>query len=174
MYKRQVLHLALNHGKSFKAVIGLQSALFAEDRSLGEPTPSDVLHRPDIHGGQIAGALMAGMTAPQSPSPERWETMWHYMQSGPGVFKGDLNYYFVDGDLRNTLTDSLINSDCPIYLLNGEYDASATPEMGYELSQLIKAEHFEVMKNVGHFPMSENPKEFRRYLIPVLEKILHS
>ena len=46
--------------------------------------------------------------------------------------------------------------------------------MGYELSQLIKAEHFEVMKNVGHFPMSENPEEFRRYLIPVLEKILHS
>ena len=171
---RVVLHLALNHGKSFKAVIGLQSALFAEDRSLGEPTPSDVLHRPDIHGGQIAGALMAGMTAPQSPSPERWETMWHYMQSGPGVFKGDLNYYFVDGDLRNTLTDSLINSDCPIYLLNGEYDASATPEMGYELSQLIKAEYFEVMKNVGHFPMSENPEVFRRYLMPVLEKILHN
>ena len=33
---------------------------------------------------------MAGMTAPQSPQHERWETIWHYMQSGPGVFKGDL------------------------------------------------------------------------------------
>ena len=171
---RVVLHLALNHGKSFKAVIGLQSALFAEDKSLGASTPPDILHRPDVHGGQIAGALMAGMTAPQSPSHERWETMWHYMQGGPGVFKGDLNYYFVDGDLRNGLTDPLTNSDCPIYLLNGEYDASATPEMGYELSQLINAEYFKVMKNVGHFPMSENPEEFRRYLIPVLEKILNN
>ena len=30
---RAVLHLALNHGNLFRAVIGLQSALFAEDRS---------------------------------------------------------------------------------------------------------------------------------------------
>ena len=27
------------------------------------------------------------------------------------------------------------------------------------------------MKNVGHFPMSENPKEFLKYLHPVLQKI---
>jgi pimeloyl-ACP methyl ester carboxylesterase len=27
------------------------------------------------------------------------------------------------------------------------------------------------MKNVGHFPMSENPEEFLKYLHPVLEKI---
>ena len=46
---------------------------------------------------------MAGMTAPQSPQHERWETIWHYMQSGPGVFKGDLFYYFDDGDLRDQM-----------------------------------------------------------------------
>jgi pimeloyl-ACP methyl ester carboxylesterase len=169
---RAVLHLALNHGNLFRAVIGLQSALFAEDRSLGTTSPKDILYRPDVHGGQIAGALMAGMTAPQSPSVERWETMWHYMQGGPGIFKGDLNYYFADGDLRDVEVKLLQNSNCPIYLLNGEYDASATPEMGQELSQLINAEYFQVMENVGHFPMSENPIEFRRYLMPVLEKIL--
>jgi hypothetical protein len=27
------------------------------------------------------------------------------------------------------------------------------------------------MKGLGHFPMSENPAEFFRYLLPVLEKI---
>jgi len=27
------------------------------------------------------------------------------------------------------------------------------------------------MKNVGHFPMSENPEEFLKYLYPVLDKI---
>jgi hypothetical protein len=25
--------------------------------------------------------------------------------------------------------------------------------------------------NVGHFPMSEHPRQFRRYLLPVLEEI---
>jgi hypothetical protein len=27
------------------------------------------------------------------------------------------------------------------------------------------------MKELGHFPMSENPAQFRRYIMPVLEKI---
>ena len=28
-----------------------------------------------------------------------------------------------------------------------------------------------VMKEIGHFPMSENPTQFRRYILPVLEEI---
>jgi pimeloyl-ACP methyl ester carboxylesterase len=168
---RAVLHLALRHGARFRAAIGLQSALYAEDRSLGDKAPDMALHRPDIHGGKTAGALMAGMTAPQSPRAERWETMWHYMQGGPGVFMGDLHYYFTDGDLRNGLAEPLRDSPCPIYLLSGEYDASATPAMGEELAGLIGAAYFQEMKAVGHFPMSENPDAFRGYLLPVLEMI---
>jgi len=30
------------------------------------------------------------------------------------------------------------------------------------------------MEEVGHFPMSENPAQFRKYLLPVLEEISHS
>ena len=169
---RAVLHLALRHGARFRAAIGLQSALYAEDRSLGDPLPEMALCRPDIHAGMTAGASMAGMTAPQSPAAERWETMWHYMQGGPGIFAGDLHYYFEDGDLRNGGAAPLATSDCPIYLLSGDYDVSATPEMGRELAELIGAAHFEVMKGVGHFPMSENPEAFRGYLLPVLDSIL--
>ncbi|MDD9906595.1 MAG: alpha/beta hydrolase [Rhodospirillaceae bacterium] len=169
---RAVLHLALRHGERFRAAIGLQSALYAEDRSLGDPQPEKALHRPDIHGGKLAGASMAGMIAPQSPSAERWETMWHYMQGGPGIFLGDIRYYFKHGDLRNGLADGLRDSPCPLYLLNGEYDPSATPEMGREVAELANAAHFEVMKGMGHFPMSENPALFRQYLLPVLDKIL--
>ena len=169
---RAVLHLALRHGDRFRAAIGLQSALYAEDRSLGDPQPEMALHRPDIHGGKLAGASMAGMIAPQSPSSERWETMWHYMQGGPGIFWGDIRYYFDNGDLRNGGADGLAGSRCPIYLLSGEYDPSATPEMGREVAELANAAHFEVMKGMGHFPMSENPALFREYLLPVLERIL--
>ena len=169
---RAVLHLALRYGSRFRAAIGLQSALYAEDRSRGDSQPEMALARPDIHAGMAAGASMAGMTAPQSPAAERWETMWHYMQGGPGIFAGDLHYYFEDGDLRNGGAAPLADSDCPIYLLSGEYDVSATPEMGRELAELIGAAHFEVMKGVGHFPMSENPEAFRGYLLPVLDSIL--
>jgi pimeloyl-ACP methyl ester carboxylesterase len=169
---RAVLHLALQHGERFRAAIGLQSALFAEDVSLGDLQPERALHRPDMHGGMLAGASMAGMIAPQSPPAERWETMWHYMQGGPGIFLGGIHYYFKDGDLRNGLADALKDSPCPLYLLSGEYDPSATPEMGREVAKLANAAHFEVMEGMGHFPMSENPELFRRYLLPVLEKIL--
>jgi len=27
------------------------------------------------------------------------------------------------------------------------------------------------MKEIGHFPMSENPEQFRKYLVPVLDEI---
>ena len=27
------------------------------------------------------------------------------------------------------------------------------------------------MKAIGHFPMSENPAQFRRYLLPVLDEV---
>ena len=78
---------------------------------------------------------MAGMIAPQSPSAEPWETMWHRMQGGPGVFMGGLYYYFTDGDLRNGLAEPLRESPCSLYLLSGEYDASAAPEKGRELAE---------------------------------------
>jgi pimeloyl-ACP methyl ester carboxylesterase len=28
-----------------------------------------------------------------------------------------------------------------------------------------------IMQGVGHFPMSENPAQFRRYILPVLDEI---
>ena len=93
------------------------------------------------------------------------------MQGGPGVFIGDLYYYFVDGDLRNGLVDPLRDRRCPIYLLTGEYDLSATPQMGADLAREVGAEHFQVMPGLGHFPMSEDPATFRNYLLPILDRI---
>ena len=170
---RVVLHLAQRHASELAGVIGLQSAMYADDKTGNvEDGSRMVLNRPDVHGGKIAGALMNGVMAPQSPVAERWETMWHYMQGGPGVFLGDLNYYFADGDLRDVDIAGLSSPECPIYLLSGEYDPSATPEMGREVAERVGAEHFEVMRDMGHFPMSENPQLFREYLEPVLQMIV--
>lgn len=168
---RAVLHLSLRHGKQFKAAIGLQSALYAHSESASDENQDFALYRPDVHGSEVAGAQMISLIAPQSPPAHKWETVWHYMQGGPGVFLGDLYYYFVDGDLRNGLAKDLDTEKCPLYLLTGEYDLSATPEMTKELAREVGATHFEVMKNMGHFPMSENPEEFKSYLLPVLDKI---
>ena len=168
---RAVLHLALRHGDYFRAAIGLQSATHAEAGADTRLRDLGVLHRPDVHGQEAAAGSVACLIAPTSPEAEKWETLWHYMQGGPGIFLGDLHYYFTDGDLRNGLLDGLDTKRCPLHLLTGEYDISATPALTAELAKLVKATSFQVMEGLGHFPMSENPPQFRKYLLPVLERI---
>jgi pimeloyl-ACP methyl ester carboxylesterase len=168
---RAVLHLALRHGDCFRAAIGLQSATHADAGADTRLRDLGVLHRPDVHGQEAAAGSVACLIAPTSPQAGKWETLWHYMQGGPGVFLGDLHYYFTDGDLRNGLLDGLDTRRCPLHLLTGEYDLSATPELTAELAKLVKATSFQVMEGLGHFPMSENPAQFRKYLMPVLDRI---
>ena len=168
---RAVLHLALRHGNYFRAAIGLQSATHAEAGADTRLRDLGVLFRPDVHGQEAAAGTVACLISPTSPQAEKWETLWHYLQGGPAVFMGDLHYYCAEGDLRNGLLDGLDTKKCPLHLLTGEYDLSATPELTAELAKLVNATSFQVMQGLGHFPMSESPQQFRRYLLPVLEQI---
>jgi len=162
---RIVLNLAIAHAAEFRALIGLESAEFQESWY-----DTEWLHRPDVHGSEVCAGLVSGLMAPQSPAVPRWETLWMYMQGGPGVFKGDLYFYRVDGDLRGRV-GRIDTRVCPLYLLTGEYDYSCTPEDTERTAAQIPGAEVVVMKEVGHFPMSENPAQFRRYIIPVLERI---
>ncbi len=161
-----VLELARTHPERFRALIGLESAAYQP------PWYDDTgwLHRPDVHGGELSGALMSGLIAPQSPDETRWETLWGYMQGGPGVFKGDLHFYRVDGDFRDRV-GQIDTGRCPLYLLTGEYDFSCTPEDTRLTVDKIAGARFTVMTEIGHFPMAENPAQFRRYILPVLDEI---
>jgi pimeloyl-ACP methyl ester carboxylesterase len=162
---RLVLNLAAEHPRRFRALIGLESAAYQQPWY-----DTEWLHRPDVHGGEVCAALVSGMMSPQSPAESRHETLWMYKCSGPGVFKGDLHFYRVDGDLRGQI--GLIDTSlCPLYLLTGEYDFSCTPEDTQRTAAAIKGAEVTIMQELGHFPMSENPAQFRRYLLPVLAKI---
>ncbi|MBI1396996.1 MAG: alpha/beta fold hydrolase [Betaproteobacteria bacterium] len=164
---RIVLQLAAEHGSEFRALIGLEAADFQKPWY-----DTSWLHRADVHGGEICAALVSGLVAPQSPAQHRDETLWQYKQGGPGVFRGDLHFYRVDGDLRGRL-GTIDTGRCPLYLLTGEYDFSCTPEDTLRTAEGISGARVEIMKEVGHFPMSENPAQFRRYLLPILEEIRH-
>ena len=139
---RIVLDLALRHASALRALIGLQSGAFVE-----RYYDAAWLDHAEVHGGRACGAVAYGLMSPLSPRPEVWETAWHYMQGGPGVFTGDL------------------------YLLTGEYDYSASPRDTQAVAERVKGVKFTVMKGLGHFPMSENPEAFLGYLRPVLEEI---
>ena len=162
---RIVLNLAVEHAREFRAIIGLQSSAYVEPYY-----DTSWLHRPDVHGGEVAAGYVSGLMAPMSPDAERWETIWHYMQGGPGVFKGDLHFYKFDGDIRDRI-GRIDTSVAPLYLLTGEYDYSASPKHTQEAADQIKGAKVVIMKQLGHFPMSENPERFLGYLRPVLDEI---
>ena len=56
-------------------------------------------------------------------------------------------------------------------MLTGEYDYLTTPEDGKRTASQIKGAQFIEMKEIGHFPMSENYPVFKRYLQQALQMI---
>lgn len=161
---RVVLHLALQHPEKFRGLIGLQSGAHVNPYYNLE-----WLHRPDVHGGEVCAGIVSGLIGPHAADAERWETLWHYMQGGPGVFKGDLHFYKAQGDLR-AIAHQIDTRKCPLHLLTGEFDYSCTPDDSRDLAQMIAGAHLKIMPGLGHFPMSEAPEEFIAHLLPVLQK----
>lgn len=162
---RIALHLALECPERFRAIIGLQSGAHVDPYY-------DVswLHRPDVHGGEVCAGVVSGLVGPRAPEGDRWETLWHYMQGGPGVFKGDLYFYKVDGDIRGRVAE-IDTRRCPLFLLTGEYDYSCTPEDTLDLARRIPGAEATIMEGLGHFPMSEDPARFLPHLLPILDRI---
>ncbi len=118
------------------------------------------LDRPVVMGCSMGGRIVLELALP----------LWAYMQSGPGVFKGDLYFYRVDSDFRERVPR--IDTDaCPVFLLTGDYDFSCTPEDTLRTAAKIKGAEALIMEGLGHFPMCEDPERFRGYILPVLEKV---
>lgn len=163
---RIVLDLAAEHPAAFRGVIGLQGSAFT-----GSYYDLSVLHHPRIHGGEVCAALVSGLVGPASPEAGKWETLWHYAQGGPGVFRGDLHFYAEEGDLRGKLA-RIDTARCPVALLTGEFDYSCRPSDTQATAAAIPGATAVIMPGLGHFPMSEDWPALKPHLLPVLERML--
>lgn len=111
-----------------------------------------------------------GMMAPTAPAKNK-RLIWHvYSGQAYGVFHGDLDFYFGGWDGRSRMSD-IDTSKCPVYMLNGEYDWSNTPEMSQATANKIKGAVHKSMPGLGHFPATENPKRFVPFLIEAIDHI---
>jgi pimeloyl-ACP methyl ester carboxylesterase len=109
--------------------------------------------------------------APHSPEWARRETLYNYEQGANGVLKGDLYYYSVEHDYRETASD-IDATAVRMYLMNGEYDYLTNPDDAREAAEAIgEGATAHEMKAIGHFPMAEGPDLFRAYIKPVLDDI---
>jgi pimeloyl-ACP methyl ester carboxylesterase len=159
------LELGDFHPDRFRALIGLET---------GARSPGfyiDWLDHAQVNTTEVNAYSCWGLMAKQSPEDARRETMYLYEQGATGVFKGDLYYYSVDHDYRDKLDD--INADeCPLYVVNGEYDYLTDPEMGQDVADGVGEGAIAIeMADIGHFPMSENPELFNAYIKEILADI---
>jgi len=162
---RIALQLALHHGDRFSGFIAVEASDF-------QPAWYDIdwFHRPDAPGGEMGAALVSANIAPHAPNAERWNTQWMFMQSGPGVFRGDLSFYTTDDSLVGKL-DGIDTQRTPVHVMCGEYDLTCTPEDAKRTADAIPGATLAVMKELGHFPMSEHPLAFRPYFADALARM---
>ena len=157
------LDLALHHPDEFRAVIGLEAAAATPGGYL------EIWNHPRVSNA-FKASVMYGLMSPTAPEACRRETAWGYSQGAPPVFKGDLYYHDVDHAMGETARQ-IDTSKVAVYLLTGEYDWSTPPVLTQAVAEQIPGAFYQTMEGLGHFPMSEDPEQFLRYLRPVLEKI---
>jgi len=162
---RIALQLAALHPDCFSGFVAIEASDF-------QPAWYDIdwFHRPDAHGGEMGAALVSANIAPHAPPAERWSTLWMFMQSGPGVFRGDLSFYTRDDSLIGRLS-KIDARKTPVHLLCGEYDLTCTPADAQRTADAIPGATISIMEELGHFPMSENPLAFRRHFVDALARM---
>jgi pimeloyl-ACP methyl ester carboxylesterase len=159
------LELADWYPERFRTLIGLECSAHSPGFYI------DWLDHAHVNTTEVNAYSCWGLMAPQSPEQARRETMYLYEQGATGVFKGDLYYYSEDHDYREKL-DQVNADECPLYIVNGEYDYLTTPEDGRDTAEGIGegATAVETAK-IGHFPMSEHPELFNAYLTEILADV---
>ncbi len=162
---RIALQLAARHADRFRGFIAIEASDF-------QPAWYDIdwFHRPDAHGGEMGAALVSANISPYAPEAERWNTLWMFMQSGPGVFRGDLSFYTRDDSLIGRL-GQIDTAKTPVHLIVGAYDLTCTPEDAQRTADAIPGSTIAVMDELGHFPMSEHPAGFRPFFAEALERM---
>lgn len=158
--------LALHAPGRFRATIAIEGALATHDQ------PNEYFWHPRV-SDETKAATMYTLMSPTSPEKYRRETSWIYAQGAPGVHRGDLFYYLSEHDLRGRAKD--INTEqTALYVLSGEYDWSASPERCKALADAVPGAKYVFMEGLGHFPMSEDPRRFKKYFADVVDEILAS
>jgi ABC-type branched-subunit amino acid transport system substrate-binding protein len=74
-------------------------------------------------------------------------------------------------DLTRGMVDQIRTERCPLYMLTGEYDYAPFPHETIKTAESIPDAKVTIMKDAGHFPMSENYGSFRKYLLPILDEL---
>ena len=164
--------LASNHPDRYRATIAVEGALrsAAEYVEVGMAGIRKEFDNPNVSRNSIGAAMLLNIS-PHTPEANVREIQWEYQCGGPGVFAGDLYYYYYDHNVFYEEARAIDTSKCMLYLLTGEYDPNTSPAETRELAELVEGAKFWEMPELGHFPVTEDYTKFREYLLPILAEI---
>jgi pimeloyl-ACP methyl ester carboxylesterase len=143
-------------------------ALEAPFRASGRLSP--YLAHAAVNASVHNAAYVRGLMAPSTPERARRAAAWIYAQGGPGVYAGDLVFYSEEFD-GEAVARRIDGERCPVAFLTGAYDYSAPPDHARQLAALIRGATVQIMPELGHFPMVEDPDRLRAHLAPALERV---
>lgn len=158
------LHLAERYPEHFRALIALAGAV---------PTYGffhDWWIDPTVNVNQMVGGMMDAVTAPGMSACD--SQLGRIIQSShPRTLRNDLYLWGMDNTDAGR-AERIDASKVPLYLYAGEYDFTCPPAHVEACAQRIGAGvHYEMLKGLGHFPMSENYTLFRPVLLRTLADI---
>jgi pimeloyl-ACP methyl ester carboxylesterase len=166
------IDLAHAFPERYRATIAVEGALRSatEYVEVGMDGIRREFDNPNVSRNSIGAAMLLNMS-PYSLEPAVREVQWEYMQGGPGIFAGDLYYYYYDHDMTPEQAAEIDTRKCMLYLLTGEYDPNTSPAETQAVADVVPGCQFIEMPKLGHFPATENYPEFRKHLLPVLDEI---
>jgi pimeloyl-ACP methyl ester carboxylesterase len=166
------IDLAHDYPERYRATIAVEGALRSavEYVEVGMDGIRREFDNPNVSRNSIGAAMLLNMS-PYSPEAAVREVQWEYMQGGPGIFAGDLFYYYYDHAMTPEQAAEIDTRRCMLYLLTGEYDPNTSPAETQAVADRVEGCKFVPMPKLGHFPATENYPEFRKHLLPVLDEI---
>lgn len=169
-------HLAIDLASTcperYRATIAVEGALRSaiEYVDVGMAAIRREFDNPNVNRASTGAAMLLNIS-PYSPEENVREIQWEYSCGGPGIFAGDLNYYYYEHNVSEEEARAIDTKKCMLYLLTGEYDPNTSPAETQALADLVPGCKFTPMKQLGHFPVTEDYSKFRNYLLPILAEI---
>ncbi|KHQ49822.1 MULTISPECIES: alpha/beta fold hydrolase [Mameliella] len=164
--------LASNFPDNYRATIAVEGALRSAEEyvNVGMEGIRKEFDNPNVNRTSVGAAMMLNIS-PYAPEENVREIQWEYSCGGPGVFAGDLYYYYYDHNMSEEEARAIDTDKCMLYMLTGEYDPNTAPSDTQELADQVPGAKYWAMEKLGHFPVTEDYTKFREYLLPILEEI---
>ena len=127
------------------------------------------LRHPKV-SAETKSRITEDVMGPEDPVPYRKEVAFTQGVGWQQAMVGDLYFYGTEYDMRER-APRIDTAKVGVTIMSGEYDFSGTLEMGAQAHRAIVGSEYVAMPGLGHFPMQENPREFFKHLLPILERI---